>query len=503
MAPVSRDTRTDVNLTGESDDEDKSIEVTDDEDEVVEQQQEQQQHRNHSSPTKKATTTTTTTTSASTSSKPPTTPSTTNKKSSTGSSSSTRSSSKSPKPSSGGSAIPSGSTSSRSRSPQKSPRSGGGKRRPARRPKKKGITFKKTVGVHTIPNLDTYSIPEKESAWFAPDDYGQMEDECDLTAEILDRNKPLFPGQCPRGLEAWTTEGEQRKEGHVQLAIDIVWQAQLEQWKASSDIHECWEFIRTRYLAVSVPCHKLAHKKGRGDEKEVYAYLAGVRSVERNRLRVLGIHMRSSGGSASSSTAAATASAATPRSASGGKKKIGRAYSAMSPPGGNKQVPGRNHSFNNIKTPSKGVLKRDTDDEAGAKTPVSTGGRGKIKHSKTTTTTTTTAPNPLAAALAAASAHTHTHTHTSAGIINTTTTHSDDLVSVASSKGSGRGKISYKPRSRAKVPTSPVASVLSCVSGSNDSSDGDSRRMRSHMSVASDDSTRRRMLRTVKIKPPL
>ena len=335
--------------------------------------------------------------------------------------------------------------------------------------KKKGITFKKTVGVHTIPNLDTYSNLEKELTWYAPDDYGAMEDECDLTAELLDRRKPLWPGQCPRGLEAWTTEGEQRKEGHVQLAIDIVWQAQIEQWKASSDVSECWEFIRSRYLAVSTPCHRLANKRGLTDETEVQPYLAGVRSVERNRLRLLGIHQRSStvGNRRARPTNGETSATAeqTPRSASS-KKKIGRTFSEVGTQGTNgKSPPSRYHSSDNIKVPKKGLLKVSDEDAAAAAAATPVAG-GKIKKK-------------------------------SASDAND----QDDDVSQTSSKRSGASgrKISYQPKSRSKVPVSPVGSLVT------DASDGDSttRRLRSHMSVSSEDSTRRRMLRTASIKPPL
>ncbi len=340
----------------------------------------------------------------------------------------------------------------------KSRSSSGGRRKTSQKTtKKKGISFKKTVGVHTIPNLDTYSQIEKDTTWYAPDDYGQMEDECDLTAELMDRRKPLWPGQCTRGLEAWTTEGEQRKEGHVQLAIDIVWQAQLEQWKASSDIHECWEFIRSRYLAVSSPCHHLAHKRGLHDEQEVQAYLSGVRSVEKNRQRLLGIHQRST----TQGNRRIRPEADTPRTAA--KKKIGRTYSEASVPTESKSPPGRHHSSDNIKAvPKKGLLKTSINEEEEV-TPVAAG--AKISRNKEKKEV-------------------------------------EDDASETSSRRSGASgrKISYQPKSRSKVPVSPVASL--CTEADSDEG-STARRLRSHMSVSSEDSTRRRMLRTASIKPPL
>jgi len=323
---------------------------------------------------------------------------------------------------------------------------------------KRGITFKKTVAVLTIPNLDTYTIQEKEQSWFAADDYGQMEDECDLTAELLDRRKPLWPGQCARGLEAWTTEGEQRKEGHVQLALDIVWQAQLEQWKASSDIHECWEFIRSRYLAVTVPCLNIACKRASADEHEIQSYLAGVRSVEKNRLRILGIHQRDVRTrrvvlSASSQADAPNDHAGNPM------QKVGRSCSEMSAATNKIPAPNRNHSADMIKGPQKGILSAaassTNEDTLGALPP------SRINHQKSTTSS------------------------------------DDDGMSVASSSSASR-RISYQTKSKSKIPTSPVQSLYSVSH-----EDSLSRRMRSHMSVASEESTRRRMLRTSLTKPPL
>ena len=324
---------------------------------------------------------------------------------------------------------------------------------------KKSITFKKTVAVLTIPNLDTYTIQEKEQSWFAADDYGQMEDECDMTAELLDRRKPLWPGQCPRGLEAWTTEGEQRKEGHVQLALDIVWQAQLEQWKASSDIHECWEFIRSRYLAVTVPCQTLANKRASVDEQEVQGYLAGVRSVEKNRLRLLGIRHRDVRTRRHSHSESDDHVAPTSVS-----KKISRSFSGISDSStsSSKSPPNRHHSSDNIRGSQKGLLKSPPGEDTLSALP---SGR-MIRH------------QPSSSQDKPASG--------------------EDGASVASSVPSR--KITYHAKSKSKIPTSPVQSLCSMHESDDDSL---SRRMRSHMSVASEDSTRRRMLRTNGMKPPL
>jgi hypothetical protein len=85
----------------------------------------------------------------------------------------------------------------------------------------------------------------------------------------------------------------------------------------------------------------------------------------------------------------------------------------------------------------------------------------------------------------------------------------DDNSSLASSiveayskkKNSANKKIEFKPKSKTKVPTSPVGSLAQSIDTTDTSST--MRRMRSHLSVASDDSTRRRMMRTAGLKNPL
>jgi hypothetical protein len=361
--------------------------------------------------------------------------------------------------------------------PPQTPR--GEKSRSRKPSKKRNIKFKGMVAVNIIPNLDTYTPDECAAVWFAADEYGGMEDECDLTSEFLEHNKPLWPGYCGRGLEAWTTAGEQSKERHVQLAVDIVWQGQLEQWKAAKDTNECWEFIRARYVQISKPCHRLAHKRGLADEHEVQSYLASVRSLDKNRRRMLGIHSKGKSGARvvhRSSSDNISSPKQTPKSV--GRKKIGRTVSEKSPP-----------SFKSspFKSPSKtprssrphlsggslpgGVLKAascyvssDTEqeeDESHRKTPRVRGDKGSSSSSSSSK--------------------------------NNTKKSSSDDASQGSSKNTR--KIVFQAKSKARIPTSPVASLCS-----ESDSTSTARRMRSHMSVASEDSTRRRMLRTATIK---
>jgi hypothetical protein len=338
--------------------------------------------------------------------------------------------------------------------------------------KKRSIKFKGMVAVNIIPNLDTYTPDECAAVWFAADDYGNMEDECDLTSEFLEHNKPLWPGYCGRGLEAWTTAGEQSKERHVQLAVDIVWQGQLEQWKAAKDTNECWEFIRARYVQISKPCHRLAHKRGLADEHEIQGYLAGVRSVDKNRRRMLGITSKGKSGARviqRSTSDSCPSPKQTPKGA--GRKKIGRTVSEKSPPSFNKspfksptktprssrpQFAGGSLPGSSMKAASCYVSSdNEEEDDWHKKTPKVRGGKGSASSKSKKS--------------------------------------SSDDASQASSPAKNTRKIVFQAKSKARIPTSPVASMCS-----ESDSASTARRQRSHMSVASEDSTRRRMLRTIK-----
>jgi hypothetical protein len=291
-----------------------------------------------------------------------------------------------------------------------------------------------------------------------------MEDECDATSELMDTGAPLQDGLCGRGLEGWTVEGEQRKEQHVQLAIEIVWQAQLDQWRQSSNTNECWEFIREQYLQISRPCLAIASKIGRQDEKEIQLYMRTVRALETNRRKMLGIKDRPPSSRTSSRKIT---------------RKIDRTVSdtfyAVSPG----RSPRRTMSAGRSPTTPNGrvlrpVLKYPDDDHIAEsqKTPRAKSRTG-IQGNGTQNTS-----NRKKTLMDDAEDASHT-----------------DSSSINEKKSSASRKIAFKPKSKTKIPTSPVGSV--CTTDSGDSS---IRRMKSHMSVASDDSTRRRMLRTTALK---
>jgi hypothetical protein len=358
------------------------------------------------------------------------------------------------------------------------------------------LQWKKSVRVNVIPNLSYFSEQEKRLTWYTADEYSLMEDECDLTSECLDARKPLWPGFCGRGLESWTVEGEQRKEQHVQLAIDIVWQAQLDQWRQASNTDECWEFIRSQYLQVSKPCLKLASKLAEADEREIQPYLSSVKALEKSRRKMLGIRSRS-GSSGSSKRVIRRGKVSRTVSDTGAYAQQLLSQSAHGPEV--RRSPRRSLS-DMPTTPTKSILRPaikypgDWD-----QTPVagsanrSSGRKGKSR----------------SASDAIGVVSEDDVTQDSMDNDNDDDDDTDGSSTLASSiveaysnkKKLANKKIEFKPKSKTKVPTSPVGSLAASID-TNDSS-SIIRRMRSHLSVASDESTRRRMMRTAAMKTPL
>jgi hypothetical protein len=363
-------------------------------------------------------------------------------------------------------------------SPKGTPRS---KRRSSRKSMKKGVRFNKTVGVNTIPNLDSYTKQETVAVWFAPDEYAQMENDCDETAIYMDARQQLVPDMCPRGLEAWTANGEQIKEWNVQEAIEKVWQAQLEQWQSAKDTAECWEYIRGEYLPTSKRSSRDARTLAIKDEEGIQTYLSTTRSVFQSYARRMFGTQRTSG----SKIIRRSTSEYTPK-ASGSKAPIGRNRSGdVSPTATPKsirssasstmQYMGHNENLRSSLKESSIYVSDDYDEEE-EKKKASTKPTGTQRSKKVTRIKPQSQSGDNSDAQSVAASYAST---------------------VESSIASSR-KIVFKPKSKTKIPTSPVGSV---ADGSIMDESTTSRRMRSHMSVASDDSTRRRMRRTAGVRP--
>lgn len=150
--------------------------------------------------------------------------------------------------------------------------------------RKRTIVFNQKIGVALVMSLAEYTDEEADRTWYNVEEYAEMEDECDFTSELLENpTKPLPKQLCARGLECWTLEGEQSKEHNVGEAIELVWQAQLAQWKNKGDGQE---FIREQYLQISEPCHAAAHEVGVRDEAEIKKYVASTKAMEKSRKKV-------------------------------------------------------------------------------------------------------------------------------------------------------------------------------------------------------------------------
>jgi len=349
--------------------------------------------------------------------------------------------------------------------------------------------------VNTIPNLESYRPQEIDAVWFTPDEYAAMEQECDETAAKMDAKRPLAPSQCPRGLEAWTAEGEQNKEQNVQEAIENVWQAQLEQWQMAQDTDECWEFIRGEYLPTSERCIQTAHHLALKDEETIQTYLNTTRQVfSQFARRILG-KARSSKRLVRHSIAEGTS---TPRT--GNRRTLGaRSSSARLLSSNNRSVSSssRDASLRLSQLSINGTLKSSLknahecihDDQTIAED------RSILSGSERSSSSRRISRRKIQFN---ATAITDNSDIKSVGSLSYAST-IESAASAAVSVGSGSRKISFRPKSKTKIPTSPVGSV---ADGSVMDESTNSRRMRSHMSLCSDDSTRRRMRKVVP-KPQL
>lgn len=395
----------------------------------------------------------------------------------------------------------------------KSRKGGGSKRRTSSslNQPKKGVHFKKTVGVNTIPNLDSYTSIETMAYWYTVDEYAMMEDECDQTAAILDSDeKPqqLSIELCSRGLEAWTIDGEQKKEWNVQEAIDRVWQAQLEQWRSAKDHSECWEFIRKQYLPSSQRCCRDARTLGMKDEENVQDYLRSIRKIYKSRCSYLGKsqlqrqqQLRHQYSNNDDTMTSASTISSLRRSTSEYLPK------SKSSPSREKALVGRNNSEIVLTPKSKSSTSESNSSSSTSilqqrfKQQTSINEQEEFKSNlkassiydekeSESSTTTTTKPKRTSKKISRIKKD---NKKKNASTKDSPSVSAMSYASTVESSLASNRRIVFRPRSKTKIPTSPVRSV--CEGSIMDESTT-SRRMRSHMSVCSDDSTRRRMLRS-------
>jgi hypothetical protein len=317
---------------------------------------------------------------------------------------------------------------------------------------KRNVTFNPKLKVTLIISLAEFSKEEALATWYQATDYADMEEECDFTSEFLEYKQALKPGFCGRGLECWTSQGEHSKERNVSLAMDLVWNAQIEYWKDASSTNsqdDPWALIAYEYQQVSIPCMMQAHGMALKDETEIKSYLASAKSIEKaRRKRVTGSRHESK-----------VESRILRRSHSDKFDKVEQAAAAP--------TAGRAIKF------SKGSIRRSKSELPSAMSPQTpSGGKKKVSASAHTSPKTPSASNKSAIPDASAAAKPK---------------------SVTAAPQAAR-KIVFKSRSKQKVPLSPVKSLCSVIS------EGESYR-RSSASVGSDGSSKvsRRMLRTPKM----
>jgi len=381
--------------------------------------------------------------------------------------------------------------------------------------------------------------------------------------------KTLPEGFCERGLESWTMQGEETKENQVHLIIDTVWQAQIDAWeflgnhpsngtvskntdnKSKNAIHnECWEFIREKCSEVSTPSTMRAQELAIKDEQDVDAYLNSVRSLEQSRRRITkmllrGKHCSTRSINKSTKTLTTAKSCRTlttvcssdsrsscvpdnlksilkspkPKRSNSDPKSIRRSPSQSAiplndigqddrrsfrirlPKIGNDSSSMRSKSMRSNSMRSSSMRSNSLRSNISRSNSMRSNSlRSNISRSNSLRSNSLRSNNSRSNSM-------RSHSLRSQNSVRSNVSGTSFLSSSSSQK-----KIRYKPKSKTKIPTSPVGSVCNSLLSSQGFSlsngtfsDEDSlsnRMMRSHMSVsvASEGSSRRRMLR---VEPPL
>ena len=391
------------------------------------------------------------------------------------------------------------------------------------KPPKKNVRFTDKNDVTLVMCLDEYTEEEADQTWYTVDEYAVFEAECEITADLLDARKPLLPDFCPRGLECWTQEGERNKEFNVGQAIELVWQAQLEYWThtqsqstgsklsppstpsntkatSSTSFPPMEEVIRREYRQITIPCQMQAHAMGLADEKDIASYLISARSIEKTRRKMM--TLSSTNRQHRKETFAASFSSPKPiKPALKPQPRIRRSVSSKETTGSStsarKSSSVSGHHTRTSSNGSAGTPSRSSKRSTASSEPKQRQQQSPLSRN----------PSSLSPVISPA-----TTTTTSSGQGGTA---DDDDNSKRSASASASAKtpttangkkIVFKPKSKQKVPLSPVGSLASqSEAGSQGSSTVRSRRashaLSSKLSVCSDDTSgsRRRMLRA----PPL
>jgi len=445
-----------------------------------------------------------------------------------------------------------------------------------RRPRKK-LYWNQSVRVKVVHNISNYTPQEKLDSWYSADEYSMMEDECELTSVHMDQiaferqsmiheegkktksfKRTLPAGFCSRGLESWTIEGEEMKEQQVAAVIDEVWQAQIDAWEFLGNnlngedeekaiVSECWEFIRERSCAVSIKSQLRAQELATKDEQDVDSYLNSVRSLEQSRRRITKMLRGKNCSTRAISKSCRTLSTAKSSrtlstvSSSGSRSVCGvdnlksilkspmpkRSYSGRTP--SQSRIPLETGNSFRIRLPkigddsnslrSKSLRSNLSTSLRSNKSRLSTSLRSNLSRSsrnnsvRSSLTRSNSCRSTSARSTSLRSQLSRSNSLRSTSLRSNQSAYS--AVSSSSLLSNSSKKIRYKPKSKIKIPTSPVGSVCSALSnnfsssnhtGISDEEDLSNRMMRSHMSmsIGSEGSSRRRMLRASgSMKPPL
>mmetsp|Transcript_10829 Transcript_10829/g.31034 ORF Transcript_10829/g.31034 Transcript_10829/m.31034 type:complete len:566 (-) Transcript_10829:61-1758(-) len=364
-------------------------------------------------------------------------------------------------------------------------------------PVKRNVSFNPKLQVTLIPCLQEFTVEEIHDTWFQSNEYGAMEDECDVTSQLMDQNKVLTDSICGRGLECWTTEGEKMKEQNVSVAIDLVWNAQIEHWKDTAanaaarnadpqsqqtppELPDSFETISKLYCKISVPCLEEAQSLGQKDEKAVRGYLAAARSMEKARKNMQSLAGNdldfqdpslaekkikpilkkpvSTKRSASERLLSNAMSGGSSRRLMGSMSSLSSSNSSvLASPGGKIR---RSSLMASMKSPSVSSFAKQQQAEQHELPP--------RLLSKSQSTSNVVSPIPTASQRTSASSSSKaplSAASASSSMISSNSTGKSPASSSNSNKSSR--KISYRPKHRSKIPLSPTNSMCSALSESS------------------------------------
>ena len=127
-------------------------------------------------------------------------------------------------------------------------------------------------GVREILHLQDYSPSEKDATWYDRNALQAMREATKKEARLFESGQHNC---CPRGLEAYTSEGSRRNELHIQQAYASVFEEIALQQKWDD------ETIADAYFLFSEPCATEAHAMGRRDELAVRTMTARWRRIQK------------------------------------------------------------------------------------------------------------------------------------------------------------------------------------------------------------------------------